>query len=280
MNEGNTITKPHTLMSMKTLCLVVLAMIVMGLHAQAAEPVKPFPPHWGEPPKVQTRDHVLLPGGYGTGSSTLAKWISTNMDKDKLDANRPKPAEPAPSKPTRERPTRSASDPTAPAKPTPDRTATGKPTSDQATQPKTNLPPVKPAATDTAKPAIDDNKKLTKQERKAIEDYVAKHQAGEDSGRGKGKGKGKGQTKNTLPPGLAKKVERGGELPPGWENKLTVGETMPEKVLQQAQPLPKDVSVKMPAAPAGTTNVVIEGKVLRVMEKSRQILDVLDLNKK
>lgn len=41
-----------------------------------------FPEHWGEPPKVQTRDFRDLPGGYGKGSSTLANWITENMKKD------------------------------------------------------------------------------------------------------------------------------------------------------------------------------------------------------
>ncbi len=43
---------------------------------------KPFPAHWGAPPRIQTRDLRPLPGGYGRGSSTLAKWIQQNLDKD------------------------------------------------------------------------------------------------------------------------------------------------------------------------------------------------------
>jgi len=38
-----------------------------------------FPPDWGKPPKIQTRDHRILPGGYGYGSSTLAEWIAEKM---------------------------------------------------------------------------------------------------------------------------------------------------------------------------------------------------------
>jgi hypothetical protein len=44
---------------------------------------KPFPAHWGDPPKIQTRDYVRLPGGYGQGSSTLASWIAGHLEKDK-----------------------------------------------------------------------------------------------------------------------------------------------------------------------------------------------------
>lgn len=47
-----------------------------------AEVAKPFPAHWGEPPKIETRDYKPLPGGYGFGSSTLANWIKENMAED------------------------------------------------------------------------------------------------------------------------------------------------------------------------------------------------------
>jgi len=50
--------------------------------AEAAPAPKKFPAHWGEPPAVQTRDLRPLPGGYGEGSGTLAKWIQDNLDKD------------------------------------------------------------------------------------------------------------------------------------------------------------------------------------------------------
>ena len=54
---------------------------------------KAFPPHWGAPPRLQTRDLRPLPGGYGSGSGTLAKWIQQNLDKDAAKPvipNRPK----------------------------------------------------------------------------------------------------------------------------------------------------------------------------------------------
>ena len=43
---------------------------------------KSYPKHWGDPPQIQTRDYVELPGGYGKGSSTLANWIRTNLEND------------------------------------------------------------------------------------------------------------------------------------------------------------------------------------------------------
>jgi hypothetical protein len=41
-----------------------------------------YPAHWGEPPRVQTRDLRPLPGGYGQGSSTLAAWITEKLAAD------------------------------------------------------------------------------------------------------------------------------------------------------------------------------------------------------
>jgi hypothetical protein len=56
---------------------------------------KPFPPHWGRPPAVQTKDFKKLPLEFGMGSSTLAKWILVNIKKDK--ARPPRPDRPKPS---------------------------------------------------------------------------------------------------------------------------------------------------------------------------------------
>ena len=56
-------------------------------------PIKPgakktFPKHWGPPPRRQTRDLRPLPGGYGRGSSTLARWIEENMERDHKRADK------------------------------------------------------------------------------------------------------------------------------------------------------------------------------------------------
>tara|TARA_R110000824_G_scaffold217752_2_gene404235 strand:+ start:681 stop:989 length:309 start_codon:yes stop_codon:yes gene_type:complete len=50
-----------------------------------------FPKHWGDPPKIQTRDYRELPGEYGYGSSTLAKWIAKNLKKDEEAKNKDSP---------------------------------------------------------------------------------------------------------------------------------------------------------------------------------------------
>ncbi len=42
-----------------------------------------YPPHWGEPPLMQTRDYRKLPEPYDHGSSTLYSWIKKNQTADK-----------------------------------------------------------------------------------------------------------------------------------------------------------------------------------------------------
>jgi hypothetical protein len=80
-----------------------------------------------------------------------------------------------------------------------------------------------------------------------------------------------------LPPGLAKKVARGEKLPPGWQKKIARGEVLPQTVYAQAQPLPEVVVRKLPPPPAGTILVTLDGKVVRLLEATRTIVDVFAL---
>ena len=69
-----------------------------------------FPERWGAEPEIQTSDIVVLPGGYGYGSSTLANWIKKNMAKDAME-NPIDPPNPRPSPPSRDDPTDRPFDP-------------------------------------------------------------------------------------------------------------------------------------------------------------------------
>ncbi len=80
--------------------LLVLGLVCAGgpLRAQSTTEApgasgvdRSFPAHWGPPPAVQTRDLRPLPGGYGRGSSTLARWIQEHLDADALAAAGPRP---------------------------------------------------------------------------------------------------------------------------------------------------------------------------------------------
>lgn len=90
-------------------------------------------------------------------------------------------------------------------------------------------------------------------------------------------GKGGKKHKGGLPPGLQKKLDRGGQLPPGWQKKVCVGETMPPEVFKECKPLPKELTVKLPPPPLGTLTVSVDGKIVRLMEATKQILDVFEL---
>lgn len=70
----------------KTRILTLFLGVFLALAAAVCAQNKSFPAHWGPPPKIQTMDYVLLPGGYGNGSSTLAKWIERNLEKDRQGA--------------------------------------------------------------------------------------------------------------------------------------------------------------------------------------------------
>jgi hypothetical protein len=87
----------------------------------------------------------------------------------------------------------------------------------------------------------------------------------------------KGKKPKNLPPGLQKKLDRGGSLPPGWENKFRRGEILPVEVYQQCHPLPREVMVQLPPQPPGTILISIGGKVARLLSATREILDVFEV---
>ncbi|UCD87580.1 MAG: hypothetical protein JSV01_07490 [Desulfobacterales bacterium] len=80
-----------------------------------------------------------------------------------------------------------------------------------------------------------------------------------------------------LPPGLQKKLARGCDLPPGWQKKIARGEVLDLEVYQQAKRLPVELTKRLPPAPEGTVLVKVEGKVIRLYEATRTILDVFDI---
>jgi hypothetical protein len=87
-----------------------------------------------------------------------------------------------------------------------------------------------------------------------------------------------GHQSKGLPPGLAKKAERGRDLPPGWRNKCVRGERMPPHVYAQCQPLPQEIIVKLPPPPPNTIVVTIDGRVARLANATLEILDVFDVS--
>jgi len=88
----------------------------------------------------------------------------------------------------------------------------------------------------------------------------------------------RGRTAHKLPPGIAKRIARA-DLPQNWQKKVCTGQVLPEPVLQECEPLPREILVRLPKPPIGTITVAVEGKVVRLMEATREIMDVFDLTK-
>lgn len=100
---------------------------------------------------------------------------------------------------------------------------------------------------------------ITSEERAAIRDYYQPRQ------------------QKALPPGLQKKVERGGRLPPGWQKKLARGEAIPGDVWRYHDPLPPDILRRLPPQPDGVVTVRIDDQIVRVATAGLILLDVIDL---
>jgi hypothetical protein len=63
-----------------------------------------------------------------------------------------------------------------------------------------------------------------------------------------------------LPPGLQKKIARGGQLPPGWQKKF--------------EPFPADVERQLPRLPDGCRRGVIDGNAVIYNSHTNVIIDV------
>ena len=83
--------------------------------------------------------------------------------------------------------------------------------------------------------------------------------------------------KKRIPPGLRKKVARGGELPPGWQKRVARGEVLDRVVYEHSRPLPPELVKTLPPQPQGTVIITVEGKAVRLLEATLTILDVFDL---
>lgn len=66
-----------------------------------------------------------------------------------------------------------------------------------------------------------------------------------------------------LPPGLQKKLMRGGTLPPGWQKKIS--------------PFPDELSGRLGPLPGGCRRVMYGRTALLVQDATNVILDVLEL---
>ena len=73
-----------------------------------------------------------------------------------------------------------------------------------------------------------------------------------------------------LPQGLQMKLDRGGSLPPGWQKKLVKGEILEEPIFNHSE-------VVIPIDSEGMLTVRVEGKLIKLIEATREIVEILDL---
>lgn len=83
------------------------------------------------------------------------------------------------------------------------------------------------------------------------------------------------QNHENLPPGLRKKLARDGQLPPGWQKKISRWEVMDDDIYWQSIGLPEHIARQLSESPAGTSIRRIDDRVVRVMDATHTILDVL-----
>jgi hypothetical protein len=111
-------------------------------------------------------------------------------------------------------------------------------------------------------------------ERSRITDYYRDENAQNSKGKKDKKNKNK---KKQLPPGLQKKVARGGQLPPGWQTKVARGEVLDQEILRHSELIPHELARRLPALHDGEAIRRVGDKVVRVMEGNGTVIDVIDL---
>jgi len=122
---------------------------------------------------------------------------------------------------------------------------------------------------------------FTETERRILNEYLRTQGIEDDDDDGdrkkkhkKGKHK-KSKKQKSLPPGLQKKAARGGQLPPGWQKKVARGEVLDADLYEVSKDLPKGILKQLPESPEGTSIRQIEDRVVRILDATGVILDVL-----
>lgn len=133
------------------------------------------------------------------------------------------------------------------------------------------------SAEEPARAAVRDSGLFSEREQALIRSFFDRHAEDyRDDHEAPPPAKGPGKHK-ALPPGLQKKLARGGELPPGWQKKVARGEVLDPGVYERAEYLPPDLRHRLPAGPPGTEVRRVQDKVVRILSATREIIDVLDL---
>lgn len=118
---------------------------------------------------------------------------------------------------------------------------------------------------------------FTEDEKRIIQSYFEDHWEYRYDDDNYGSGRDKPKKKKRLPPGLQKKLARGGELPPGWQKKVARGEVLDTGLYRQSRSLPEELLNRL-STDADTELRLLDDRVIRIMDDSRAILDVLQVD--
>lgn len=80
-----------------------------------------------------------------------------------------------------------------------------------------------------------------------------------------------------LPPGLAKKVRKGGDLPPGWQKKLRHGWKIDDNDWRFFEPVGADYLPKGMHLPPDTGVYLFGDRMVRVHRPSREVVDFMTI---
>lgn len=123
------------------------------------------------------------------------------------------------------------------------------------------------AAQNTANAIEGKNDGFTQHDRKLYKAYYEKH-PDQDDDNNHHTNNGHNKQYNSLPPGLQKKVDSGKSLPPGWQKKVANGQVFSPELRNYSKRSPYP-------SPKGTSTYILEDKVIRVLDSTNVILDVL-----
>lgn len=117
---------------------------------------------------------------------------------------------------------------------------------------------------------------FTDEEKRIIRSFLREHRESRYGDDDAGSGRDKPKKKKKLPPGLKKKLERGGELPPGWQKKVVRGEVLDADLYGRSSSLPKDLLRRL-STKEGTELRLLDDRVVRIMDGTRAIMDILQV---
>ncbi|GAA0681840.1 hypothetical protein GCM10009104_03230 [Marinobacterium maritimum] len=112
---------------------------------------------------------------------------------------------------------------------------------------------------------------LSERERRLLRDLVLEEHYGYHPEGGKHK---------SLPPGLQKKLARGGELPPGWQDKVRRGEVLDADLYRHGERLPHRYLEQLGHGSEAVELIVLGDRIVRVAEGRGTVLDVVELTDK